>query len=476
MSNNLNVIKALEDALAATPDNLALRTHLAELMAEEGMFLEAVQHYRKALDQAPNDAGLKLALAEAYTGQGKDDVALVVLEDLMRAKTASPKALLLAARLYQRAGQEDEAVQAYREALAEDPALADPDLAAALGLQPAGPDQPESVKFPPPFTAPPQKKPPHKDKGKDKGKEMVFVVGKDEPDAASIYEIERPKIGFEDVGGMEKLKEEIRMKIIYPLNQPDLFKAYGKRAGGGILMYGPPGCGKTHLARATAGEVQASFLSIGLHDVLDMYIGQSERNLHGVFELARDKAPCVLFFDEVDALGGSRADMRHNAMRQVINQLLSEMDGADASNEGVLILAATNTPWYVDPALRRPGRFDRVLFIPPPDVIARDAILRLLLKDKPAASIDFLRLARESRDFSGADLKGAVDQAVEAKLGVAMRTGKTAPITTNDLLDAIHKQRPTTTEWFETARNYATYANEGGLYDDVLAYLKTKRG
>jgi SpoVK/Ycf46/Vps4 family AAA+-type ATPase len=275
---------------------------------------------------------------------------------------------------------------------------------------------------------------------------------------------------------MQKLKEEIRMKIIYPLTQPDLFKAYGKRAGGGILMYGPPGCGKTHLARATAGEVQAAFLSIGLHDVLDMYIGQSERNLHGVFELARSKAPCVLFFDEVDALGGNRADMRHNAMRQVINQLLSEMDGVDASNEGVLILAATNTPWYVDQALRRPGRFDRVLFIPPPDVMARDAILHLLLQGKPIAQIDYARLARETRDFSGADLRGAVDQAVEAKLSVAMRSGGLALLTTNDLLEAIHKQRPTTLEWFETARNYAVYANDGGMYDDVLAYLKIKKG
>lgn len=458
--SDLEVIQALEEALQAAPDNLALRTHLAGLLAAQGMYIEAVQHYRQALNLAPTDAGLKLALAEAYDGQGKTDVALVVLEDMLRAKNAPPRALRLAARLYLQSGQALDALRAYQQAVAADPNLADAELAAQLGIPAVDPGQSEALGS----EEPPREK-----------KEPVFVVGKDEPDPASLYEIERPSINFADVGGMEKLKEEIRMKIIYPLAQPDLFRAYGKKTGGGILMYGPPGCGKTHLARATAGEVEAAFLSIGLHDVLDMYIGQSERNLHQVFETARQKAPCVLFFDEVDALGGSRADMRHNAMRQVINQLLSEMDGVDASNEGVLVLAATNTPWYVDQALRRPGRFDRVLFIPPPDVLARDSILRLLLKDRPTAQIDYARLARETREFSGADLRGAVDQAVEQKLSAAMRSGIPAPLTTADLLEGIHKQRPTTIEWFETARNYAVYANEGGLYDDVLTYLKIKK-
>ena len=117
---------------------------------------------------------------------------------------------------------------------------------------------------------------------------------------------ERPKTTFDDVGGMERVKEEIRLKIILPLQQPELYKAYGKPIGGGILMYGPPGCGKTHLARATAGEIEAAFLSVGINDVLDMWIGNSERNLHELFEQARRARPCVLFFDEVDALGASR--------------------------------------------------------------------------------------------------------------------------------------------------------------------------
>ena len=177
-------------------------------------------------------------------------------------------------------------------------------------------------------------------------------------------------------------------------------------------MYGPPGCGKTHLARATAGEIKARFLAVGIHDVLDMYLGQSEQKLHEMLDLARANTPCVLFFDEVDALGANRRDMRQSAGRQVINQLLAEMDGLNGSNEGVLILAATNAPWHLDPALRRPGRFDRVLFVPPPDDLARSAILQIMLAGKPLEQVYLKRLARETDQFSGAYLKGLGDNAV----------------------------------------------------------------
>ena len=271
---------------------------------------------------------------------------------------------------------------------------------------------------------------------------------------------------------MEPLKEEIRLKIIHPLAHPELYKAYGKPIGGGILMYGPPGCGKTHLARATAGEIKAGFIAVGINDVLDMWIGNSERNLHELFESARRSRPCVLFFDEVDALGASRSDMRHHAGRQLINQFLAEMDGVKASNEGVLILAATNAPWHLDSAFRRPGRFDRILFVPPPDGPARAAILRLQCHGKPSEDIDFDHLGRKSENFSGADLKAVVDVAVEGKLREAMKSGVPKPLTTRDLAAAVSTLKPTTREWFATARNYALYSNQGGIYDDILKYLK----
>jgi SpoVK/Ycf46/Vps4 family AAA+-type ATPase len=296
--------------------------------------------------------------------------------------------------------------------------------------------------------------------------------GEEDEDAPSTRDIERPKITFAEVGGMEKVKEEIRLKIIHPLTHPELYKAYGKPIGGGILMYGPPGCGKTYLARATAGEIKAAFISVGINDVLDMWIGNSERNLHSLFEQARDHKPCVLFFDEVDALGASRSDMRQHAGRQLINQFLSEMDGVKASNEGVLILAATNAPWHLDSAFRRPGRFDRVLFVPPPDTAARAGILRLQCKGKPVEEIDYDHLGKKTENFSGADLKAVVDVAIERKLQEALKAGVPKPLTTKDLAAAAGTLKPTTKEWFATARNYALYSNQGGIYDDILQYLK----
>ena len=187
---------------------------------------------------------------------------------------------------------------------------------------------------------------------------------------------------------LKNIKNEISLKIIQPLNHPELYKAYEKKIGGGILLYGPPGCGKTHIARATAGEIKANFINVGINDILDMYIGNSERNLHEIFESARKNTPCVIFIDEIDALGANRNDMSKTGGRTVINQFLAELDGINSNNEGILVLGATNTPWHLDPAFRRPGRFDRIIFVAPPDEEARKEIFDLLLKDKPVEKIN----------------------------------------------------------------------------------------
>jgi transitional endoplasmic reticulum ATPase len=449
MNKNQELIQALRAALETSPGSAPLYKHLAELLIEAGDLDEAAQAYRQALDVAPDDGDIRLALADVYRRQGEPDVALAVLERLMKRPDPSAQALILAARLYLETENLEQAAQAYRQAIATDPDLADPDLQAQLTLVATESPAEEVVQM---------------------ADDLIFVVASEDAYPPNDL-IERPRITFEDVGGMDELKEEIRMKIIYPMTHPEIYQAYGKRAGGGILMYGPPGCGKTYLARATAGQVKARFISVGLHDVLDMYIGQSEQNLHAIFELARRSAPCVLFFDEVDALGASRSDMRYSAGRKVINQFLAELDGVDASNEGVLILAATNAPWHVDPAIRRPGRFDRVIFVPPPDEAARAAILRIMLADKPTRRIDADKLSRMTKGFSGADLKGVVDKAVEQKLQQAMRSGLPEPLTHRDLQAAAKSVRPTIKDWLATARNYAIYANQSGLYDDILSYL-----
>ncbi len=460
----------LREALRFSPDNAPLLLHAAETLLLHAGFAEAEVLFKRALALQPGHLPAMLGLATAFFQQGKQGAALVIVEDLVKAAEPPPRALLLHARLALQAGEPVLAGRQYARARTADPSLTDPTLEQQLGghlpARPA-PVLPKAV-------APAQGETPPEDPDTDAGEERERLPAGDLP-ADTATEVERPSLRFEDVGGMEGVKEEIRMKIILPLKQPDLFKAYGKKAGGGILLYGPPGCGKTFLARATAGEVAAGFIAIGINDVLDMWIGQSEKNLHAIFEQARAHRPCVLFFDEVDALGANRTDMLKGGGRHIINQFLSELDGVQSDNEGLLILAATNAPWHLDPAFRRPGRFDRILFVPPPDQPARAAILRLQLKGRPVDSVDFDALAKKTEGFSGADLKAIVDTAVEDKLRAAMKSGALQPLRTGDLADAAKRHRPTARDWFETAKNYALYANQSGLYDDILAYLKIKK-
>ena len=440
-----DILQPLRDALAFSPENLPLRLHLAESLLKHGRGEEAEREFKDALARHPRENKVKLGLAKACHQQGKYTQALVIVEDLVK-NDDTPGAYILYARLLVQRGEIERAVRVYKQGVDLDAGVADVELAGKLGIG-AQPEESDVV---------------------DGRVRNAWEATDDE----QVGDLERPKINFSDVGGMETLKDEILLKIIHPLAHPELYQAYGKAIGGGILMYGPPGCGKTHLARATAGEVKASFLSIGINDVLEMWIGSSERNLHSLFEQARRNKPCVLFFDEVDALGASRTDFKTSSGRQVINQFLAELDGVNTSNDGVLVLAATNTPWHLDTAFRRPGRFDRILFVPPPDATARSAILRILCKGKPQENIDFDQVAKKTDQFSGADLKAVIDQAIEAKLREAMKTGIPKPLTTNDLIAAARTLKPTTKEWFATARNYAMYANQAGLYDDILKYVK----
>jgi transitional endoplasmic reticulum ATPase len=435
----------LREAIRLSPDNVPLRQHLAESLLGLGQPEQAEAEFRNALAMDPQNDALKLGLARAFLAQQKASAALVIVEDMARRRDAPGAAHVLYARLLYQRGEVPQAVAQYKLGIEKDEAAADLEFAGRLGIG-ASYEESEVVDG------------------------RLRSAGEELP--APAPEIERPKITFADVGGMDALKEEIRLKIIHPLNHPELYKAYGKPIGGGILMYGPPGCGKTHLARATAGEIQAGFIAVGISDVLDMWIGSSERNLHSLFEQAREHKPCVLFFDEVDALGARRSDMQHSAGRHLINQFLAEMDGIASNNDGLLILAATNSPWHLDPAFRRPGRFDRVLFVPPPDAPARASILQILCRGKPIQDLDYAQLAKRTDQFSGADLKAVLDLAIEAKLREAMKAGVPKPLVTADLATAASSLKPTTKEWFATARNHALYANQGGIYDDILKYLK----
>ncbi len=446
-------IEQLKEAVSFSPENIPLRLHLAEMMIKEHLLNDAAEQYNEVLKRSYGNIKAKKGLASVYYRQKKYSTAVIVFEELFKEEVLSWDEMVLFVRSLVKEDSFDEAMEVYKKVLSINPSFTDEELDGMLRSPSAGAFSDAD----------------------DFDEEEFFGDFEDEKPSKQNFFMEKPDIKFEDVGGMDKVKNEISLKIIQPLKNPDLYKAFGKKIGGGILLYGPPGCGKTYLARATAGEINAGFINIGLHDILDMWMGNSEKNLHAVFEYARKNAPCVVFFDEVDALGASRSDLRQSSMRHVINQFLAELDGVASKNDGILVLAATNAPWSVDSAFRRPGRFDRIVFVAPPDEQGRSEILKQHLKNKPVENIDINAIAKSTADYSGADIQAIVDIATEAKLEESMAKGSLEKITTKDLQKAVKQHRPTTSEWFGTARNYALYANESGLYDDILQYLKINK-
>lgn len=436
---NENTIASLQEALKHSPDNVPLRLLLAETLLTLNRLEEAESEYATLL-KFTSDTKAKVGLATVFFKKGSYSACNVILEEVIEKGTNDIHVFTLYAKGLVKEKSMARAIEAYQKALAIDPNYFDEELDNQLRLKSINEEEDEET----------------------------------EEELDSRF-LQKPDVNFDDIGGMDAVKKEIDLKIIKPLLHPELYKAYGKKVGGGILLYGPPGCGKTFIAKATAGQVHAKFISVGLNDILDMWIGNSEKNLHEIFELARNNTPCVLFIDEIDALGASRSDMKQSSGRHLINQFLQELDGIDSNNDGVLIIGATNTPWNLDPAFRRPGRFDRIVFVSPPDVASRESILKLKLKNKPIGNIDYQSIAKKTENYSGADLDALIDIAIEQKLEASFTDGIPKPIDTADLITALKKHKPSTQEWFMTAKNFAMFSNESGLYDDILTYLKIKK-
>ncbi|UQU61999.1 AAA family ATPase [Couchioplanes caeruleus] len=476
------LIDSLTAAVGARPDDLPLRQHLAELLVAAGRPAEAIGHAAQLLARDPDDRAAQRLMAAALGAAAPSPAAP------SPSRPAAPTSPDPAAP----------SVFPGPAGAGSPPGPAAPGPGAQARPASPGPASPADPAAPGPAADPaPSGEPSARPSGEPSARpsggvdwaafesELEGVVpprftAADEPEPVRghddrAFDIERSVVTLADVGGMQEVKKRLELSFLGPLRNPKLRTLFGKSLRGGLLLYGPPGCGKTFLARAVAGEMGAAFVSLSITDVLAMWVGSSERNLHELFAAARGHAPCVLFLDEIDALGHKRSQLSSSALRTLVNQLLTELDGVDGNNDGLFVLAATNAPWDIDAALRRPGRLDRTLLVLPPDEPARAAILEYHLRDRPVAGIDLAGLAAATDRFSGADLAHVCETAAEYAMRDAISTGEVRMINQADMTAAVREVRPSTDAWFATARNVALFGNASGDYDDLAAYLKQRK-
>ena len=422
MDDQHAVIASLRNAVAALPDDLALRVHLASLLLDAGHRDEAVVHLGTVLQSDPGNAQA-LSLLVSVRPTTPPPAPAPPSEGPATGSTAPADP---------GTGPADSSTAP------ADPGTGPPDASTApadASRAPAGPrtgpagPAPDPARQPADFNwaqaeaelrdvLPPMFVTP------DGAAEHTQRAGPDGITAeAAAYDAEQPGLRLADVAGLTEVKARLEAAFLAPMRNPELRKLYGKSLRGGLLLYGPPGCGKTFIARAVAGELGARFMTVSFADVVDMYIGSSERNIREIFATARRNAPCVVFLDEVDAIGQKRSQLRSTPMRSTVNQLLLELDDVTGANEGVFVLAATNHPWDVDSALRRPGRLDRTLLVLPPDEQAREAVFRFHLRDRPVAGIELASLAARTDGFSAADIAHICESAAELALLDSARTG-----------------------------------------------------
>ncbi|HMB95906.1 MAG TPA: ATP-binding protein [Tepidisphaeraceae bacterium] len=259
---------------------------------------------------------------------------------------------------------------------------------------------------------------------------------------------EKPALRFDDIAGLEDVKEDIRLKILYPFQHPELAEKFAIKPGGGILLYGPPGTGKTMLAKATAGEIEATFFRISAADILSKWVGEAEQNVKKLFDAAAGEPRAIIFIDEIESLVPARRDEGSSVMQRVVPQILQGMEGFDKKNiSPILFMGATNVPWQLDPAVLRPGRFDEKIYIPLPDLPARLKMLDMYLRNRPVADdVDFEALAKKLEGYSGADLKYLCDRAAVVPFMQSVATGQDGQITTEILAKTVADTPPSVTQ------------------------------
>jgi len=278
---------------------------------------------------------------------------------------------------------------------------------------------------------------------------------------------------FSDLGGMAKIKDMAANHVLYPLQHPEKAEAYGKRFGGGILFYGPPGCGKSYAVEAIAGEADVKLIRTNIADTLNMYVGNNEKNLKAIFDEARKNQPCVIFFDEIEAMGGRRDDIGQRWERTLVNQFLIEMDNIDRNKDRILVVGATNAPWDIDHALRRSGRFTYIQFVEPPDQKAREEIFRLYTKGiKMIEKLDYGELVRLTDGFSCANIKAICEKARDIAWKEAVEKDNARKVGMRDFLKVITEEKSDVREWFEIVKRQMNNSVFKENYRDLVRYAK----
>ena len=278
----------------------------------------------------------------------------------------------------------------------------------------------------------------------------AIPMGGEEADTSKLILTEIPKTSFSDIGGLEDVKETIRRSIIYPFENPDIYQHYGVSSGGGVLLYGPPGTGKTLIAKATAHECGAAFISVKTSGIMSKFVGESEQRIKDIFDEARKHEKAIIFFDEIDSIAGRRADAEGFAKR-IVNELLAQMDGVESYSYNYLVMGATNEPWEIDPALRRPGRFGTLVHVREPDGSAREQIFKINLSFRPCESIDYKTLAAITEGYSGADISAICEEAALMPLCEALRGSVRRDIAMKDLIHAVNSRTSSVLAWYNDA-------------------------
>jgi transitional endoplasmic reticulum ATPase len=256
---------------------------------------------------------------------------------------------------------------------------------------------------------------------------------------------DKPEVGFDEIAGLEDAKAEIRLKMIHPLQHPDLAAKYGIQSGGGLLLYGPPGTGKTMLGRAIAHEIDATFFVISPAQILSKWVGEAEQNIRKLFDAAKAEDKAIIFIDEIEALVPKRKSDSSTVMQRVVPQILQELEGFDRSAARCLLfVGATNRPWMLDEAMMRPGRFDALIYVPLPDAPARYRLLELYLVDKRpiGGDVDLGRLCDTLDGYSGADIRNIAERAARLPFMEAVGGNEPRAITMQDLLTVIEQTPP----------------------------------